>query len=546
MSPELISLVDADTPKLNPVIANGLAATQLKEAEKHIDEVFKLVSREFPPGLVYQGYARCTPMEEFNERTRRRENRQTYEIARTDFYMVKFFFTYHGEPLFKTPNSIGTPAAHMYLPFCGDAGMLSISGSKFAISPVLNDRVISIGVDDVFIRLMRGKVTFQRLTHTVIRDGRKETGQVIWGMIYNRTDKQKIFRSTTKANSSMVHYLFCKYGVTETFRRFAGTEVVVCETQIDSASFPAEDWVICNSAQLKPKGVYAVSTLSIAIPRAKFNNIAKSLVDGFFYIADHFPMQVQAHYIDNTTMWLVLLGNILQSGDISPAILKDEMEAHLVSLDEYLDRPIAEELRDIGIHVNDFYELMVVVVDNFNQWILESSDKISSMYDKELNVLYHLLSDITFAIFKMNFKLRAAASNLREGRTEMSIKEIEKIFKDHLKPGLIYEISKSHREVTSISYSGDNKVFKITSLLIPQAELARGGGGKKAKAGLSDPGKRLHVSVAEVGGHLNIPKAEPSGRGRINGFLRISGRGVIQRAGDFEDQLNDVQKAISL
>ena len=83
-----------------------------------------------------------------------------------------------------------------------------------------------------------------------------------------------------------------------------------------------------------------------------------------------------------------------------------------------------------------------------------------------------------------------------------------------LRTGLIYSITKNHGEVSTISVSGDNKAFKITSLLVPQSGSNRQGS-RKDRAVLNDPSKRLHVSVAEIGGYLNLPKSQPDGRARL-------------------------------
>jgi len=61
---------------------------------------------------------------------------------------------------------------------------------------------------------------------------------------------------------------------------------------------------------------------------------------------------------------------------------------------------------------------------------------------------------------------------------------------------------------------------------------------------LNDPSKRLHVSVAEVGGYSNLPKSEPSGRSRLNPCVRIDDKGVVIRNPERIEMLDSIQEMI--
>ena len=113
-----------------------------------------------------------------------------------------------------------------------------------------------------------------------------------------------------------------------------------------------------------------------------------------------------------------------------------------------------------------------------------------------------------------------------------------------LRPGLIFSMTRNHGEVSSISSSGDNKAFKITSLLIPQSSSSKLGS-RKDHAVLNDPAKRMHVSVAEVGGYSALPKSSPDGRARINPCIQIDSKGVVLRNPKFVELLDGIQKIIS-
>lgn len=532
MDPALSSCVELDTPRLNPKLAEGLAVAHMGAAEAYIDQVFKLTAKGFPPGLVYCGYKRCTPQEELKERTRRRQNRCTFDIAVSHIYMVKYLFKYMDQDL---------PDVYLYLPFVNSAGTIMLGGSLFSIAPVMSDRVISVGVSNVFVRLIRGKVKFHRIPYQIKVNGKWETQQVNYGMIYNKNQRQSRYEPTVKAFSTLPHYLFAKFGATQTFQKYGKCTPVFGVDNITPMDYPETEWVICSSMQMKPKSFgrtyYEPTNIKIAIRKEEFTPLVKHLVAGFFYVADHFPQRIDAAYVDNTSIWKILLGHILRSGKINEGILLSEMSDHINSLDEYMDGPVALKLADIGIYIDTFYDLMVVVMEKFGDWIIDSTENINSLYNKELVVLDYVLYEITSAIITMYFKVRAAANK------PLNEKEIINIFRSYLRTGLIFLITNEHGEISSTSYSGDNKAFKFTSILVQQNDSNRLRS-RKSRAVLEDPSKRLHVSVAEVGGYSNIPKNEPSGRSRLNQFVQISDKNVIQRDPALKDLLDQVQQLI--
>jgi hypothetical protein len=234
---------------------------------------------------------------------------------------------------------------------------------------------------------------------------------------------------------------------------------------------------------------------------------------------------------------MILLGHINFSGSINEGKLYDDINDHITSLDEYLDSLVILKLKDIGIQVDDIYQLFAIIIENFNDWLLAATDKVASMYDKELSILYYVLYEVSSAIFKLYFKLKAAS------KKELTVKEITTTMNMTLRTGLVFSMTRNHGEVSSISSSGDNKAFKITALLIPQSSSSRVSS-RKDRAVLNDPSKRLHASIAEVGMYSAMPKSSPDGRARLNGCVQIAPNGVVMRNPKFETLLDGIQDII--
>jgi hypothetical protein len=543
MDPEIERLMDNHMPKINPSIANGLAVEHMQEIHvvKYIDSVFRSAAKGFPEGLTYEGCKRCTPQEELNEASRKKgNNKRMYDVARSDLYMMKYMFTYRGEKIDR----------YMYLPFVGEAGSIFVSGSRFNIVPVLSDRVISVGTNTVFVRLLRDVLTFERVPQNFNANGQREQANVAWAMIYHKSAKMKKIRPTVKAHSTMMHYLFCKYGLMKTFEMFGGCTPVVGGLEINEHTYPADQWVVCSSTQIKPKGfgrgLYEPSNLRIAVRREDYERtMVRNMIGGLFYVVDHFPSRVKPEYVnntdpkymDNTRTWIILMGHVLFSGSLPEGRLADDVEDHIRSLDEYIDSIVLMKFKEIGIGATDLYQFFAIVIEKISDWLFKASDKVNSLYDKELSILYFVLKDITTEIFKLYFKLKAAS------KKELTKKDIEDRMNKTISTGLIYRITKQHAEVANIASSGDNKALKITGWMIPQSSSSRQGG-RKDRANLDDPTRFLHVSFAEVGGYSNLPKAAPTGDSRISPWVQIDPSGLVLRNPRLAPRLDRIQEEI--
>lgn len=537
MFPKVITdRIDADIVPFNPLIANGLATVYMDYGEEYVHRIFELTARHFPPGLTYDGRKRCTPLKEYDETTKKRGPRSSFDVARSDVFLMEYMFSYKGHKL----NS-----RFMYLPFVSKAGTIYLSGSRFVISPTLADRVISVGMNSVFVRLNKARLTFNRLDHFYLAcvDGnwQRETVPVAWGDIYNKRPGTVGVKPTIRAKHSLVHYLFCKYGVSEVFQRFAGVSPVIGGEEINEDTYPSTDWVICTTTGLKPytygKAYHEPPKVRLAFPKNTYSPMVKNLVAGFYYVADHFPSRVTAQFVNHTSLWMILLGQLIWSGDVSHGKLEGDVKDHIASLDEYVDQIVHEKLRAIGYDCEDFYVLLALVIKRFHEWTLTSEDRVSTMYDKELAILPFVYYEIVSAINNLYFKLKAAS------KKELVTRKIESIMQKNLKTGLIFKITKEYGGCTTTSTSGDNMALKLTNLLTPQSSSSKNNS-RKDRMAIDDPSKRLHASIAEVGQVFSLPKSEPSGRSRVALTLLIDESGMVKRRPQYQPMLDGVQELI--
>ena len=526
-----LQALDSSVVKINPILGKGLAVTHMKDVEGYVNSVFRSVASGFPPGLKYLGCRRCDPLQEYAEVSRNRNGKTVYDVAQSNIYLMEYRFTFNDEP----PIS-----RYLYLPFVGQAGTIYLSGSRFVISPILSDQVISVGLNSVFVRLLKTKLNFNRISHHYKADKTTESIQVVWSKIYNKKASAITIKATTPAKSTLVHYLLCKHGFSRMFEMYTDCRPVLGGLEIDNEKFPENEWIICSSSQLEPRGFrasYVGTDIRIAIRRSEYTEDVRNLIAGFYYVVDHFPSRIKAEYVDDNRLWMVLMGHVIWSGTVSEGRLFSDTNDHMVSLDGYLDTVYSNKLKAINYECRDIYQLFYRIISTFNEWHMDADDRVCTMYGKELSVLPFVCEDIASGINNLYFNLNAAK------KKEFTSKKIVTLMNLNVRQGVIFKLTKEHGEVTTTGTSGDNMALKITNLLVPQSSSSKPTG-SKGRTTLADPTKRLHVSIAEVGGAWALPKSAPDGRSRLNLTCNISDTGLIIRDPSKIEFLDNIQRKL--
>ena len=536
MDAELFRIFAKSCPPLNWDVAEGYACKEVELAESYIKRVWLNAASSFPPGLVFKDICRCTPEEEYMVGAGNRNGKKTYEMAKSDIYLVKLLFEFNGVQL---------KPRYLYLPFVKRGGIITIMGSTYSISPVLADNAISVGLNDIFVNFNRAKVTFYRLIHRFIADDVRTSSFVVWCEAHNYQrstvlNKEPKLAKTVKGQTSCIHYLFCRYGVTRTFAEFANADVRVVHGNTPAEDYPSSEWVVCRSTGQRPRSYvgrhYTPTDIVLVINRAAYNQTTASMIAAFFYICDTFSGRVEPEYVDDVVLWRVLLGHFIFANNNSEGTILNDVDAHMRSLDSYID-PMTRGWIANEVQIEDIFELFMHLVETFPKRLATSGDAISTMYGKRLMVLRYLLLGIIKAIFRSLYAINNAAKN------GLTINDIEKNLQKFIKPHLIIAINRSNAVVTNISSPTDNMLFKITSNVVLQASTTGSAAGR-AKNETFDESHVLHASIAEVGSYMHITKSETTGRGRLNMFVQLTPEGYIQRKESLRPIIDRVQQNI--
>lgn len=544
MDPQLIPTISAQMPEFNPKTSVGLACSEMKKMEEFIHQAMLSAALSFPPGLTYDGYQRCTPNAEYAVATAKTYSKHVYEMSKCDTYMVAYYFSLNGVP-FKAPR-------YMYLPYVHRGGIIHIRGVKNHISPVLADIGVSVESDNIFIWLSKTKLIIERTAHTFITSQVSENGErladrtltasVTFSNVHHINDairgRMLPAANRNKAVATLIHYVLCKYGVSETFRRFCDTEVVIGGVDINQEAYPSDKWVICRSTGYKPRdartGAYMASDVRLAIPADKVNNRVYNIVAAMFYVIDHFPERLRAEYLDETTAWCIQLGHVIFKSDEGEGKLQDYISGHLRSIEDYMDHASLRKLATASIQARDIYELFMEISDTAHERMLNAEP--SSVHGKRLSVLDYVAYDLIIAINHMAYRLGSSK------KAVLTENDIRTIMNNTMRTDTILKLSTGNGFTEVVSSPGDNLMFKITNQLVMQTSAT--GSRTKSRDNSVNPANFLHASVAEVGSFGNLPKSDPIRKNRISPYIRLNEDGAVVRMEEHRELLDQIQDEI--
>lgn len=538
----LLAGVKARMPKINDEVANGLAVVQLDGIEEEVHHSLESINADLPDNFKYVGYKVVDPITEFNEATRPRDgSTRKVELARSDFYMVRFEFQITN----RNTGEIKTFYRYLYLPFAEAGGMLYIRGKRHTIHPVLADPVISLGETEVYIPLNKKRLTFERTHHHFTMNRQSETVYVVWCWVHAKAKPKSQSKRITY--TVIPHYLFAKYGVTQAFSLFAGADVVIGDaSSINEDAYPSEDWTICSSFGVQPisyKGTnYSQCKLRVAVPNKQMTPLVKSLLGGLFYVADHFPTRVTPEDVDSTHLWKTLLGIIINGTGASEGLLVNEINEHLVSLDEYVDYVDKMEFKQAGFAgLDNIYEVFIYAISYLSGHQSFKHHNISSIYGKRLMTRKYILFNVTYNINRMMYDLRAAQR--KKGAIDEN--DLSNALNKWFKTTEVFKITAGHGEVTTVSTSCDNLIIGVTNKMVPQEDATSKSGGGKHRVTLNKQNRKVHVSLAEAGGYNVLPKHAPTGHSTVSPFVDISPIGVIEQKEKFIPLLSAAQRRLN-
>lgn len=507
----LDSFIRSRTPSFNKEMVEGLCYHRINNAIDYIDQFIKYsVTSKTNTHLKYLGYQEVNPKDEvkflFNK-----SSRVVHDIAENDMYLTKFLFQYGQETEVRE--------YYFYIPFLAKGNTIRLSGTKFLVMPTLADKVVSIGERIIFINILTAKYNFTRMYHTVSVNGTYTPIPVINSELYKNQAKK--LEDTTKANSTIMHYLLANYGYSATMQMLLGfVPTPVYDTNRTDVS-------VIESAQTVPRGyigpkeLYTPTKIKFVIDNKDYTNNVPYYLGNIFYLLDNFPERLTIENLDDTTVWRRLMGEIIHSGNHGIAYLAEKMGAHFNDLNSQFDTITINKLRDVNISATSLIELLVVIFQNFNDWIM-SEETRSLYYNKSYEVESFVLSQLTSRITRIVLDINK--EELRLNNEPLEKATVDKIFKKYFATRAIFNIRKEKRFVTSIEYSGDHLYFKNTSMVVLQESDFISDSNPDAN---TSERRKLVASMATVGSILGLSKKNPTPLIRVNPYVNTDANGTV-------------------
>lgn len=525
MNPELCKLIANKTPVIDPRIGDGISYSESHKIPAFIDRVLRINSASFPKGMVYKGLRKATPLEGYKYQTRPLNNIRRYDINRNDIRLHVFDFEYNGTPLSK----------YIYLPFISRHGFMYMNGVKYVVSPVVADGIMTIKPNSIFVKLIKTKLWFERFVTQVVVDGVREYVPIYFSKIHHKESDSNSGGRMIKMKPTLVHYLCCKYGLTKTLELFGLTNVQMVDIQEfknNQDRYPREDWVVIESTGKKPAHTYSYMLYTpmqylFLVPRQQYESVSTSLsvLGTLIYVLEHFPSprRMNPDVINNIDAWRLMLGESIRSSDEHYAVIKNAMDKHMISLDEYVDEMVHEDFKRIGYgQIDSVYKLFIFIVQNFNSMVSEVN-KIAtsnSFYGKQFQVLQFLLFNIVKAINRCYFELNGLRiEQERDLNKLIKDDDIRKIL-NNIRPEEIMRI-KEHAEIIPVEDPTDLPLLKLGRIVVPQ-EKSDKLRTAKTSFDVNSPENKLNASLIEAGAALDMAKADPAGRNRLNLFVNLS------------------------
>lgn len=498
---------------MNKRVMEGHLLHEIADQERRVSEtLIKAFDGAFNGRLRCTGLERCTPQEDYEFATNAKTSSRTFELAPSDIYLCRSTLTFDDKFLTNI---------HLYLLHAEKGSIAQISKIYYSFRPTISDKVICPEGNVVFVRLDQYRMNIMQFPHPIVVDGKyKMDYGVVWGQIHKSSNKAKASGIRIKAKSCLVHYLLGHYGFTKLFQKFVGTVPVYGTTEeITEEHYPKDKWHIIRTAHQHAKSISCVEPIyqpvdiAFAIPKGKWSAKMISYMTSVFYILDSFPSMFKTpESLEHINTWRLTLGQILFNPSYTVQRILSQVEEHFNSSDTYMDSESVWKLHQNGYKVNDFHDLLALLVSKFNDFIKNTHPGM--LYGKYLDTLRDVVDPIIKTINRTKYVLMELEL---KNQAIITPNKVRDCIVRNMRTGAIFDNNRNNQLVEVVSSCTDHPYFKMTSRM----GVADRSPGMKTTKGRITLGPRHYVttSKAMVGSLLNLSKHNPILESHINPWI---------------------------
>jgi hypothetical protein len=496
------------TPTLNKDILEGVSVSQMHKVEPYIDWLFKCSAKGYPEGIKYHGGRRCTPKETFMEVTRAQQPCHTFDMARSDIYLMRYDFSYNGEMVKPT---------YLFLPFISKGGLLHLRDTQYSLAPVISGRIFNIEQGNIYLPSTRLRMGFWQVDHSCIINEIEYNQTVVGSHLYHIQDKS--LRS--KRHPLLVHYILARYGLQKTLE-FFGLKFKIGYSELDELD--KTQWYVYKSKQHNRRDKlfkeYDIPELRIAISKDTYYTLCCNVISSIFYIVDEMSaISTELDELDNPRMWLRNLYFFIFRENTSEGKIHERMSSHLESMDATIDSITISTFKSAGIDCETIYELFRHLILNFQDMCVHY--EYGTLYDLQLNTVETLTFGIRKDIFAIMYALQKTPPSV------LSAKKLEKIL-GLLKRDKILSV-KGHGELEPVSVAATCTLYGPTVDILTHRK-ATAMSSSNDKVAFDDPGLLMHPSLLEIGTIQGCTGKDFRGGSMLNPFQKFARGTVTQMA----------------
>jgi len=442
--------------KFNPVIMKGMATEILPKAVEYLNSIIENGIKNLSIPLEYK-WRIMTPYEDFKANFKP-SSKAIVDIAKSTLYRVEMIFTYNGTDIKRT----------ILLPYVEKGGILYLSDAIYSVVPVLTEYVIAPTNKEVFVRLLKDKLIFKRMERNIVINRQKRPVPVIVSNAYK-------FVQGTNNKIPMALYLFLKNGFYGTFEKYFNTRPIITDREITEEE--RQKYTVFESTGKKPRILndtnYVPHNIKILVEKDKVNPFMESVIGALIYSFDLINIYSKnllkilagKSKLDETTYWKVLLGKIIFKNKYTLDKIMLQMDEYVNVINTYMDPIIEKKLKENGIVVEDFYDLIGYIIANYQKLIMNADKRSSSIENRYIDILYYILYNLIEGINRVFHGINIEYNKKGD---KLTAKDIEKLLNKHFSTRKIFSIIKSggvNISLMPVDYSGDNYFSKITSVL---------------------------------------------------------------------------------
>lgn len=514
---KLLKNASAELPPFNDYLLIGFRKQKIEEIKDYLNTVFGEMPMLFENGQIvrYIGYESLSPIEHVAYIKNRKIAKNSIEIQRSSFEVVKFNFDFNNKVY----------PVYVYIPYMRNQ-MIWNSGNKYyLLLPEVERGGLCCSRDSIKLKVMRAILSFYRdEMYTFTAKSGKELKEVVPTAHIHQKKQSRAGRKLGRM--PVILYDLVMYSFDQVVSLYGfGPDVmqVVVSDQNDSSDyeyFPIKGQICLRVNKKSLENIFVrrfvVSYLRLCSACQDFILSINDLLDN----GDH-------------TFYKITMGKYIfpEKTEMSRGqLLYDNAKKHLETTITILDPKTKHHLRSIGIKSADIFEFVKDVFFNIDQWVV-GYDPID-LYNKKIASLEHLLTPLVNRVNRILFsilnnrteklddnKMKDFVSKASQGKNWLSqntriFRVNPSVYNDNMFLSVLGKRFRSYDDLDSSSKGGKKKSSKKK---IPKFQL------------------KAHPSQLVVESVNAVPSASPVVSGEINPYLEIDSDGNIIRPTWFEE-----------